>query len=94
LQSCLYHSSVYAGEYKGLFVGEENYYAFDPVQFKERDRGGGLYLPSDPMEDGSGPAPLPTEKILVFQNVLLCSFQQAIGCRVICSNWKGKKPLF
>ena len=32
---------------------------FDPVQFVEWNRGGGVYLSPDPPEDGSGPASLP-----------------------------------
>ena len=38
---------------------KENHYLFDPVQFTEWNRGGGVYLFPDPPEDGSGPAPLP-----------------------------------
>jgi len=38
---------------------KENHYMFDPVQFVEWNRGGGVYLQPDPPGDGSGPAPLP-----------------------------------
>ncbi|MCX6688772.1 MAG: hypothetical protein NTZ39_03635 [Methanoregula sp.] len=38
---------------------KENHYMFDPVQFIEWNRGGGVYLSPDPPGDGSGPAPLP-----------------------------------